>query len=95
MAKTKTSTSRGRSASSGSDNIFLLKLVLYMILGSQWVRFSGFDGAAELPIPLGLIIGLWFANHDHFKIDRKIEYAVLLIAMLVGFWTRVGVYVQL
>ena len=66
-----------------------------MILGSQWVRFSGVDGANELPIPIGLIIGLWFANHDHFRIDRKIEYAVLLVAMLVGFWTRVGVYVQL
>lgn len=66
-----------------------------MILGSQWVRFSGLDGMAELPIPVGLLVGLWFAHHDHFQIDRKIEYAVLLGAMLVGFWTRVGVYVQL
>lgn len=94
MTKNKTSKSRGLFASPASDNVFLLKLVLYLIVGSQWVRITGLEGFAELPLPLGLIVGLWFASHDHFKIDRKIEYAVLLVAMLVGFWTRVGLYIQ-
>jgi hypothetical protein len=95
MAKTKTSRQRGRAASKGSDNVFLLKLVLYLIIGSQWIRFTNDDGLAVLPVPIGLAIGLLFATHDHFKIDRKIEYALLLVAMLVGFWSRVGIYVAL
>jgi hypothetical protein len=36
-----------------------------------------------------------FAVHDHFQIDRKIEYTVLLVAMFVGFWTQIGVYITI
>lgn len=73
----------------------MLKLVLYLIIGAQWVRFRTATGTTEIPIPIGLIIGILFAAHDHFKIDRKIEFAVLLVAMFVGFWTQVGIYVTI
>jgi len=43
-----------------------------------------------IPIPYGALIGLVFVGHDHFKIDRKIEYALLLVAMFVGFWLPMG-----
>jgi hypothetical protein len=33
--------------------------------------------------------------HDHFQIDRKIEYAVLLLAMLVGYVAGVGIFISL
>lgn len=46
-----------------------------------------------LMLPVGFIAGIMFARHEHFQIDRKIEYAVLLVAMVlsayipvVGFW---------
>jgi hypothetical protein len=74
------------------DSVYLLKLVLYLIIGAQWLRLENTSGSTQIPIPVGLIIGALFAMHDHFQIDRKIEYAVLLIAMFVGFWTQVGVY---
>lgn len=77
------------------DSVFLLKLVLYMIVGSQWVRFTDDSGLTLLPLPVGLMAGLIFAMHDHFQIDRKIEFAVLLVAMLIGFWTQVGIYIRL
>ena len=54
-----------------SDSTYLLKLVLFLILGSQWLRIENFPDWS-IPIPLGLIIGVFFASHDHFKIDRKI-----------------------
>lgn len=73
------------------DSVYLLKLVLYLIIGAQWLRLD--HGTGSIPVPIGLMIGMLFAMHEHFKIDRKIEYAVLLIAMFVGFWTQVGVYV--
>lgn len=64
-----------------------------MIVGAQWIRFVNPAGTTQIPIPVGLIIGVLFASHDHFQMDRKIEYALLLIAMFVGFWTQIGVYI--
>ncbi len=74
------------------DGVFALKLALYMVLGTLWIKVSNGSGF-QLPIPIGLIIGLLFTTHEHFKIDRKIEYAVLLVAMLIGFWAPFGIYI--
>ena len=75
------------------DGVFLLKIALYLILGSLWVKIS--HGArVNMPIPAGLIAGVAFAFHDHFQIDRKIEYAVLLVAMLIGFFAPFGLYIS-
>lgn len=95
MAKKKNK-SRAHKLYKGSpelDSVYLLKLVLYLIVGAQWIRVVNQSGTAQIPIPIGLIVGFLFAAHDHFKIDRKIEYAVLLIAMFVGFWSQVGIYI--
>jgi hypothetical protein len=62
-------------------------------LGAQWLWFQQ-DNGQRVPIPVGLLIGVLFAMHDHFQIDRKIEYAVLLLAMLVGFVASIGVFVN-
>lgn len=75
------------------DSAFLLKIVLYMIIGSQWIRLVNVDYTNQIPIPLGFIIGVLFATHEHFRIDRKIEYAVLLVAMFIGFWVQTGLYI--
>ena len=87
MAKTKK-----RSNSSELDSVYVLKLVMYMIIGTLWLRIGRADGST-IPIPVGFVLGLLFAVHDHFKIDRKIEYAVLLIAMLIGFWSQIGLMI--
>ena len=71
-----------------SDSTYLLKLVLYLIIGSQWIRLT-FD-QSEISLPVGFLIGLLFIRHDHFQIDRKIEYAVLLMAVFIGFWIPIG-----
>lgn len=73
------------------DSVYLLKLVLYLIIGAQWLRLTTTSGT-EIPLPLGLFIGVFFASHDHFRIDRKIEYALLLVSMLVGFFAQVGLF---
>lgn len=76
-----------------SDSAYLLKLVLYFLLGTLWVRLLNVDiGPFEhLSLPLGLIIGLLFASHEHFQVDRKIEYTVLLVATFVSFYLPVGI----
>lgn len=75
------------------DSVYLLKLVLYLIIGAQWIRFTNTAGTSQIPIPIGFIIGILFASHDHFRIDRKIEFAVLLVAMLVGFFAQIGIFI--
>jgi hypothetical protein len=75
------------------DSTYFLKLVLYLILGSLWLRID--NGLHVIPIPVGLIIGLVFASHEHFQMDRKIEYAVLLMAMFVGLWLPIGLTIAI
>ena len=80
-------------ASQTFDGVFLFKLVFYLILGSIWLKAS--NGAdINIPIPLGLVIGLIFTTHEHFQIDRKIEYAVMVVAMLFGFFAPYGLYIN-
>lgn len=90
MAKTKKSKTIGQ-AISQYDGVFALKLALYVVLGSIWLRIS--QGGSEFPIPLGLIIGMILTTHERLKIDRKIDYAVLIVAALIGYWTNIGLYI--
>lgn len=108
MAKTKTKTKKTvktaaaskrtvarpvRVVSGDTDAVYILKLVLYLILGSQWLRlsFSGFT----LPLPVGVIIGLLFAHAERYPIDRRIQYAILLLSMFIGFWLPIGLEIVL
>lgn len=75
------------------DGVYLFKMVLYLLLGSMWVKISE-GGDMALPIPIGLIVGLVFTMHEHFQIDRKIEYAVMLVAMLFGYFAPYGLYIN-
>lgn len=83
---------RTRITKSELDSIYFLKLVVYLVLGALWLKFTRGE-TTQLPIPIGFLAGLVLASHDHIKLDRKIGYAVLLVAMLVGFWAPFGVYV--
>jgi len=87
MAKTKKKSSQNQ-----LDTIYFLKLVVYMVLGSLWLKLT--DGhSIQVPLPIGFMAGLVLASHDRVQLDRKIGFAVLLVAMLVGFWAPFGVYV--
>lgn len=83
-----------RTAVSEPDGVYLLKLVLYLILGALWLKISK-GQTLQVPVPVGFITGLIFAAHEHFQLDKKIEYALLLAAMFVGFWLPIGLYVGL
>jgi hypothetical protein len=73
------------------DGVFFLKIVLYGLAGSLWLKLSS-GQSLYIPLPIGLIVGLLFAMHEHFRIDRKIEYAVLAVAMLIGLVAPFGLY---
>lgn len=80
--------------STQSDGPYLIKLTLFALLGLMWIKISKSGSTLNIPIPIGFIVGLIFTSHERFKIDRKIEYAVLLAALLVGFIAPFGLYVN-
>ena len=71
------------------DSLYFLKIVLFFILGGVWVAFDRTAGITKT-IPVGLIIGLFFAHHDHFQLDRKIEYAILLASAALSYVAPLG-----
>lgn len=77
------------------DGVFMLKVVLFVILGSIWLKITKSSGDLSVPIPVGLIIGLLFTTHEYFRVDRKIEYAVLACAALFGYLAPYGLFIKL
>ncbi len=96
MAKTKQQkTFKGNKVSDDTfDGVYLLKLVLYLLLGSVWLKITKGENIS-IPLPIGLLVGLLLTTHEHFQIDRKIEYAIMLVAMLFGFFAPYGLFINL
>ena len=69
-----------------TDSSYFLKILIYFVLGTIWIKVNGY-----VVFPAGLLLGVIIAQHDHFAIDRKVEYAVLIIAAVLGL-TGWGVY---
>lgn len=79
-----------------SDSAYFLKLVLYVVLGSMWLKFASPIVLGDIVInalPLGLMVGLIFARHDHFQVDRKIEYAVLIVVTILSYFAPSGILI--
>ena len=94
--KTKKPTKRVKKQDNNElDGVFILKLLLYVILGSLWLKITKNGGNLHLPIPVGMIIGLLFTSHEHFRVDRKIEYAVLICAAVFGYIAPYGLFLSL
>lgn len=66
-----------------ADNAYFLKILIYFILGTVWIKLYVNNNGVPL-VPIGLILGVIIAQHDHFAIDRKIEYAILLVSAVLG-----------
>lgn len=62
-----------------TDSVYFLKLLIYFVLGTIWIKIDGL-----VLIPIGLIFALIMSSKDHFAIDRKIEYAVVIISAILG-----------
>ena len=78
-----------------TDSVYFLKMLLFLILGSFWLRLTNvsFGPFTSISIPVGLLVGLLFAMHEHFQIDRKMEYAFLLIATVMSFYLPMGIVI--
>ena len=71
------------------DAVYFLKILLFFLLGSMWVAFDNESQLAKT-IPVGFLLGIIFASHDHFQVDRKIEYAILLASAVLSYVAPIG-----
>jgi hypothetical protein len=71
-------------AKAESNSVFFLKVVFFFIVGTIWIRFDA-ERSGGVGIPIGFLLGLVFAAHEHFQIDQKIEYALLFIAAVLSY----------
>ncbi len=79
---------------SETDGAYLLKIIMYIIFGALWIRFAAPLQVGPFVlngIPIGLFIGLIFASHDHFQVDRKIEYVILILVAIISNFLPTGI----
>ena len=77
------------------DSVYVLKLIIYTVLGLQWIWFVDSTDTVKFLLPLGPLLGLLAASHEHFQIDRKIEYAVLVASSVLGFVLGYGIVINI
>lgn len=92
----KKSTARRNTDSGETDGVYFLKIILYIVLGSLWIKFASPLHVGSFMLngfPFGLFLGLVFASHDHFQVDRKIEYALLILTTIVTYFLPAGIII--
>lgn len=75
------------------DGVYFLKIVLYLLISTFWVRFTDINVwiFTDFSLPIGAIIGLLMVKRESNLIDRKIIYALLLAGAILSFYLPVGI----
>lgn len=79
-----------------TDGVFLLKVILYIVLGTFWIKFGQplqFGGLVLNGLPVGFLIGMLFAVKEKRQINRKIAYAMLIIITILCYFFPAGIVV--
>lgn len=64
-----------------SDFAFLVKSGLYLLLGTVWIAWGGHRW-----LPVGVVMGFGLTKIEALRINRKIEYALLVVGALLGLY---------
>lgn len=77
-----------------ADSTYFLKLIICVLLGTLWLKFSSaitVGGVYVGAIPAGLIVGLVLINRfEKIQADRKIWYAVLIVMSVICYFVPAG-----
>jgi len=80
-----------------SDSKFFLKLVIFVLLGTFWVKFAvpiNLSGFPLTAIPVGFLVGVLLINKfEKYQTDRKIWYAAILVVTIVSYLSPAGIVV--
>lgn len=93
--KSKAAASRTTERVFETDGTYFLKLVVFVLLGTLWLKFQDpvvWLGLHITAIPLGLLVGLVLVRQfEKMQSDRKIWYAILLIVTIVCYFVPAGI----
>ncbi len=88
---------RGNEKVFETDSTYFLKLVVFVLLGTFWLKFQqpvSWLGVPLNGIPIGLFIGLLLVSRfEKYQSDRKIWYAILVIVSIVCYFVPAGVVI--
>lgn len=80
-----------------TDSTYFFKLVIFVLLGTLWLKFSQpvvWFGMPFNGIPLGLLVGLLLvAKFEKYQSDRKIWYAALIIVAIISYFVPAGIVI--
>jgi hypothetical protein len=80
-----------------SDSTYFLKLVVYVLLGTLWLKLAEPVVWLGIPIggiPVGLLIGLLLVRKfEKLQADRKIWYAILLVVTIISHFVPAGIVI--
>jgi len=80
-----------------SDGEYLLKLVVFVLLGTFWIKFNqpiSWMGIPFHAVPIGLAFGLILVRKfEKIQEDRKIWYAVLVIVGIISYFVPAGIVI--
>ena len=77
-----------------ADSTYFLKIIVYILLGMFWIRFADpmvMGNLTFTAFPVGLFVALLFIRHEHFQIDRKIEYPIVIVAAIISYFFNTGI----
>lgn len=80
-----------------TDSTYFLKLVIFLLLGTLWLKFATPIEVFGLPVnalPLGVVLGLLLVHVvEKYQFNRKIWYAVLLLVGVVSYFVPAGIII--
>lgn len=96
-ARTVAATRRSYEKVFESDGTYFLKLVVFTLLGTFWMRFGQpveWLGVPITALPIGLLVGLVLVRRfETYQSDRKIWYAILLVVTIACTYAPTGVVI--
>lgn len=80
-----------------SDGTYFLKLVVFVLLGTFWLKFSQPVSWLGMPFggfPIGFLVGLILVNRfEKLQTDRKIWYAILVVVTIISYFAPAGIVI--
>jgi hypothetical protein len=80
-----------------SDGTYLLKLVVFVLLGTFWIKLGTPVSWLGMPIhgfPVGLLVGMLLVRQfEKHQEDRKIWYAILIVVSIICYFAAAGVVI--
>ncbi len=80
-----------------TDSTYFLKLVVFALLGTFWIKFGApvtWLGITIASIPLGFFVGILLVHRfEKYQADRKIWYAILLVVTIICNFLPAGIVI--